>query len=130
FSIWHDRPCDLDYGSDVDQLAVAFGHSVGGAEEYHVSIVIEIRNRADAPGSISPKADDVEIGRNMLQYLRAHDGVIVTGIRLRVKCIAAEEQLRTSGTICCIADRYRAEIEPAIGAAVLPQDHFRQKAVA
>ena len=66
----------------------------------------------------------------MFQYFGTYDRIVVGSIGSSVESIAEEKQLRTSAPTRCVLNSYLAEVEPAIRACLLEQDHFRQEAVA
>jgi hypothetical protein len=99
-------------------------------KEADVAIIIEVWDRADAPSPGAPRSDDLEIGIEMFQYLRANDRIVVVSVRSGIKRVPAKKQLGASGATSCVADRDGTEVEATIDTVVLLQNDFRQEAIA
>jgi hypothetical protein len=129
-TIWYNRSWCLSDVCDVDQLAVAGRDLPSGVEEPYVAVIVEIGDRAHTPCSGPPETHNFEIGVNVFEHFGTHDRVVIAGVALGVQRVADSKQLGKPSAEARVVSGYRAEIETAVSASILSQQHPREKSAA
>src|SRR5215470_17802833 len=129
-TVRYNRPWCLGDGRDVDQLAVAGRDLPSAVEESHVAVIVEIGDRAHTPCSSPPETHGFEIGVNVFQNFGTHDCVVIAAVALDVQRVAYRKQLGKPSAEARVVNGYRAEIETAVSASILPQQRPREKSAA